>query len=71
MKIRSLSLVLGIAALASGAVAGEAVHVASRPVAAIPAHEALGIGDTTRIADVMRPDDRLAVVDMPACNKCH
>ena len=73
MKIRSLSMVLALAAFAGGAVAGEAVHVASaRHVMVNPAHQALGIDDTGRLADVMLPGNTVGMAaSMPACSTCH
>lgn len=73
MKIRSLSMVLVLAAVASGAGAGEAVHAASAQRLAVnPAHQALGIDDTGRFTDVMLPG-RVAgmAASMPACSNCH
>jgi hypothetical protein len=74
MKIRSLSLVLVLAVVAGGAMAGEAVHAATGNAAAIPAnpaHQALGLSSADALTDVDVARLARAAVDMPACSTCH
>lgn len=71
MKIRSLSMVIALTAVASGAAAGEAIHVASNHAPVNRVHEALGIRDTGSFADVVEARGMLASAQMPACSTCH
>ncbi|HEU4670446.1 MAG TPA: hypothetical protein VFR91_07045 [Dyella sp.] len=71
MKIRSLSMVIVLAAAASGAAAGEVVHAASHRVPADRVHEALGFRDTGLFAGLSGTADMRAAAQMPACSTCH
>lgn len=71
MKIRSLSMVIALTAVASGAMAGEVIHVASNQAPVNRVHEALGIRDTGNFADVVDMRGMQASARMPACSNCH
>ncbi|MCP1373093.1 hypothetical protein [Dyella lutea] len=71
MKIRTLSMVAVLTAVASGAVAGEAIHSASNRAPVNRMHEALGIRDTRGFADVVDVRGFRAAAAMPACSTCH
>ncbi len=78
MKIRSLSVVLALAVVAGGAVAGETVRVVSHETASVrvdsiqanPAHQALGVSSNA-LTDVDVARLARSAVGMPACSTCH
>ena len=70
MKIRSLSLVIALTAVASAAAAGEAIHAASHRAPADRVHAALGPGQL----GLQPVTDAVAGTrssTMPACSTCH
>ena len=73
MKIRSVTVMLALAVVAGGAMAGETVRVAAHeaaPVQANTAHQALGVS-TEVLTDVDVARLARSAVNMPACSTCH
>lgn len=74
MKIRSLTVMVALAVIASSAMASEAVRVAAGNAtsAAHPAgHDRLSLEDMQPLASVYVPTHELSPVEMPNCSDCH
>jgi len=71
MTIRSLSLMVVLAAVASSAVAGEVVRAASHRPPADRVHETLALRDSVLLAAAPGAPALRMSASMPACTTCH
>ncbi|MBU6246353.1 MAG: hypothetical protein KGN77_01245 [Xanthomonadaceae bacterium] len=71
MTIRSLSLMVVLAAVAGSAMAGEAIHAASHRPPADRVHAAFAVRDSVLLAPWSGAQATGMSASMPACTTCH
>jgi len=74
MKFRSLTMVAALAVIASSAMAGEALRLATHAAPPAPqgaVHGQLGLKDMQPLASLYVPTRELSAVEKPNCNDCH